>query len=354
MLLDMPAMTFTALALLLFLDERYVACAAACTVLVMMKETSVTTPMIFGAWLLFREKKTRQALYFLAPAIALGMWLVLLRHHTGHWLGNEGFAKDNVNDALSFEHIVVGFIARANFLFLVDGRWIGTIALLVGFRTFRNKAWAIAALVAIAQVTVVTVFGYAMLTRYVLPVLPILFAAMAAGASTYSKGWRWVSQAVMIGLLILGWFWNPPYPFAYEDNLAWTDFVELQKEAADYLEAYAPDKRIASAWPFTGAIELPYMGYVPRSLTTVELPGLQVADIASVDRSKYDYLVVYEKFWMFDDRAFNSAIGPLISKYRRYHPQSTSEEIRAAMGFDPIHRWERGGLWMEIYAMPKN
>ena len=30
-LLDMPAMTFTALALLLFLDERYAACAAACT-----------------------------------------------------------------------------------------------------------------------------------------------------------------------------------------------------------------------------------------------------------------------------------------------------------------------------------
>jgi len=45
-LLDMPAMTFTALALLLFLDERYAACAAASPALVLMKETSITTPMV--------------------------------------------------------------------------------------------------------------------------------------------------------------------------------------------------------------------------------------------------------------------------------------------------------------------
>lgn len=64
-LLDMPAMTFTSLALLLFLDERYLACAAACTALVLVKETAITTPMVLGAWLLFREKKIRQALFFL-------------------------------------------------------------------------------------------------------------------------------------------------------------------------------------------------------------------------------------------------------------------------------------------------
>jgi 4-amino-4-deoxy-L-arabinose transferase-like glycosyltransferase len=50
-LLDMPAMTLTVLALLLFLDQRWGWCAAACTLLVLTKETAVTTPAAFAGWL---------------------------------------------------------------------------------------------------------------------------------------------------------------------------------------------------------------------------------------------------------------------------------------------------------------
>ncbi len=353
-LLDMPAMTFTALALLLFLDDRYAACAAACTVLVLMKETSITTPMIFGAWLLFREKKIREALYFFAPAIALGAWLMLLHHKTGLWLGNEEFAHYNINESLSFLHILLGFGGRLHFLFIANGRFIGTIALFAGFRMLRGKAWTIAALVGVAQVVVVTVFGGAMLERYLIPVLPILYAAVAAAASVYPASWRWFSHTAMVSLLVLGWFWNPPYPFSYENNLAWTDFVALQKEAANYLEAYAPGKRIASAWPFTGAIQHPYLGYVERPLTSVELPGFHLDDIKNFDRNSYDLLVVYEKFWTFEGRAFdNDLMRPIIRQYKDYHPQATEAEIRDGTGLIPVHRWDRGGQWIEIYAKPR-
>jgi 4-amino-4-deoxy-L-arabinose transferase-like glycosyltransferase len=354
-LLDMPAMTFTALALLLFLDERYAACALACTALVLTKETSITTPMVFGAWLLFRERKVREALYFFAPAAALGAWLVLLHGKTGHWLGNEEFARDNVGGALSFLHILMGFVGRFHYLFIAEGRFIGTIALIAGFRLLRGKEWKIAALVAVAQVVIVTVFGYAMLERYLIPVLPILYAAMAAAAMVYSVRWRWISHTAMIVLLVAGWFWNPPYPFSYENNLAWTDFVALQKDAANYLEANAPDKRIASAWPFTGAIKHPYLGYVEKPLTAVEVPGLHLDEINGVDRNSYDFLVVYEKFWTFEGRAFdNRLLRPLIRQYKDYHPQATEAEIRAGVGLIPVKRWERGGQWIEIYAKPRN
>jgi hypothetical protein len=49
--LDMPAMTLTAIALWLFLEGRLFACVAACTALVLVKETGITTPLAFGAWL---------------------------------------------------------------------------------------------------------------------------------------------------------------------------------------------------------------------------------------------------------------------------------------------------------------
>ena len=113
--------------------------------------------MVFGAWLLFREKKVREALYFFAPAAALGAWLVLLHHTTGHWLGNEEFARDNVGGALSFLHILLGFGGRFHFLFIADGRFLGAIALIVGFRMLRGTEWKIAALVGISQVVVVTI-----------------------------------------------------------------------------------------------------------------------------------------------------------------------------------------------------
>ena len=53
--LDMPAMVFTVIALVAFLASsdtpslRY-----RCTVLVLMKETSIAVPAVFGAWLLLR------------------------------------------------------------------------------------------------------------------------------------------------------------------------------------------------------------------------------------------------------------------------------------------------------------
>jgi hypothetical protein len=356
-LLDMPAMTFTTLALLLFLDKRYLACAAACTALVLMKETAITTPMVFGAWLLLREKKIREALYFFAPAVALGAWLVLLHHKTGHWLGNEEFARYNVNEALSFKHMMLGLGSRLHFLFLEDGRYIGTLALFAGFRMLRGKDWTIAALVGIAQVVMVTGFGGAMLERYLIPVLPILYAAVAAAASVYPTSWRWFSHTALIALSVAGWFWNPPFPFAYENNLAWTDFVGLQKEAANYLEAYAPDKRILSSWPFTGAIQHPYLGYVERPLKSVDLPGwtFKLDEIKQFDPNSYDLLVVYEKFWTFEGRAFdNNLLRPIIKQYQDYHPQATESEINDGVGLIRVQRWERGGQWIEIFGKPKN
>src|SRR5260370_30266654 len=81
--LDMPAMTLTALALLLFLESRFAACAVVCTVLVLVKETSISTPFVLAAWLWLRDRKRREALYFFAPAVALGLWLVVLHRATG-------------------------------------------------------------------------------------------------------------------------------------------------------------------------------------------------------------------------------------------------------------------------------
>ena len=77
-------------------------------------------------------------------------------------------------------------------------------------------------------------------------------------------------------------------------------------------------------------------------------------DIVGFDRNAYDVLVVYEKFWTFEGRAFdNRLLRPIIRQYKDYHPQATEEEIRAGVGLVPVRRWERGGQWIEIYGKPR-
>jgi hypothetical protein len=353
-MLDMPVMTFTILGLLLFFEEHYLGCAVVCAALVLIKETAITTPAVFAAWLWFRQKQRRESFYFALPAVALGIWLLLLHHVTGHWLGNEDFARDNVTGALKFHHILVAVGMRAWFLFVGDGHWIGAVALCVGWRQLRGREWRVAGLVAAGQVAIVTILGGAELDRYLVPALPILYAAVATAACAYSVKWRWASHTAMAALLILGWRWNPPYPYPYDDNLTMVDFIRLQQEAAAYLEAYAPDKRIASVWPFTFAIEHPELGYVKHRLDSLEAPGLRIADLARLDPRQFDFLVVYKRFSPIQGTWLDvPPLRPILRRLHHYYDvrvQATDNEIRAGLGFVPLKRWTRRDQWIVIYA----
>jgi 4-amino-4-deoxy-L-arabinose transferase-like glycosyltransferase len=348
--LDMPAMTFTVLALLLFLDRRYAWCAAACTILILTKETAITTPAVFAAWLWFRERRRRQTLYFAAPAIALGVWLLILHRASGHWLGNDEFARYNLAGASDPVHLALAVAERVRFLFWTDGHFLGTIALVVGWRLLRGPEWIVAGLVAVAQVFLVTVLG-GPLVRYLLPALPVLYAAVAMAASVYPAKWRWTSHAAMILLLVAGWFWNPPYPFAYENNLSMMDFVRLQQDAASYLEANAPDKRIATAWPLTDELRNPDLGYVGRPLEVVDAGGFRLAHLTALNRQSFDLLVVYKRLWPAKGTILDMApLRDVLQHYYEYYPQATAEEIGAKIGFVPLMRWEHRSQWIEIYG----
>ena len=349
--LDMPAMTFTALALLLFLEDRFAWCAVVCTALVLVKETGISTPFVFAAWLWIREKRRRESLYFLAPAIALGAWLMVLHHATGHWLGNAEFAQYNVGDSLKPVHILGTLQRRFYFLFIADGLWIGAITLFVGSRVLRGREWSVAFLVGGAQILVVSIFGGASLDRYVLPVFPILFAAIAAAGSVYPRGWRWATQGAMTFALLLGLFWNPPYPFAFENNLAMADFVALQQDAASWIEAWAPDRRIASAWPFTDAVRRPEMGYVHRPMKVQKAQDFRLASLADLDIRNVDLLVVYSKNWGLDGGALDYEwVREYLRRNWGYYAQATPEQIRAGLGFRPVMKFTRRGQWIEIYV----
>lgn len=351
--LDMPAMVGSVAALWLFFEERHAWAALACTALVLAKETGIVLPVIFLVVLL-RRRQLRDASFYVAPFVVLAAWLLVLWRGTGHILGDPGFAQYNVAYALHPVRACLSLIRRIYYLFIADFRWIGTLALIAArrhWRLFWRSDWQIVWVFAIAHVLLVSLLGGAELERYLVPVLPILYIAIAAALSLLPKLWRNLSMAGLALGLIAASFINPPYPFPFENNLAMTDFVELQREAAHALEHSYAKETIYTAWPLTAALRRPEFGYVERPLTASETSDLHASTLSRLSPGAVRVLVLYSRTW---EPAWGVLQNPLVRRFLghfyQYEPQMNEQQCREVLGLTRVGRWSRRGQWVELYA----
>jgi hypothetical protein len=183
-----------------------------------------------------------------------------------------------------------------------------------------------------------------------MPAFPVLYAAIAAAGSTLPVSWRWATRCAMAAFLAIGLWWNPPYPFSFENNLAMMDFVSLQESAAQYLDEHAKNALIASAWPFTDELRRPEFGYVSHKLNVEQIDDFRLDSLLTLQSRRPDVLVVYCRVWGLDDH-FHP--WPWLSRYLErvwgVSRQATAEQIRDALGFTPVIRWAKRGQWIEIY-----
>ena len=353
--LDMPAMTLTVVALLLFFDQRYTWCALACTALVLVKETGAIAPALFAVWLAMHDRNWKQAVWFALPFLALAMWLLVLWRCTGNFLGDPGFAHYNVAYQLHPVRLIATLLRRLYFLFIADFRWIGTIVILFGLRNtryFHRWEWTVAALYGAGHVVLVTALGGAALERYLLPVFPLLYIAMATSWAAMNKKWRYASEAALAIGLFAGLYWNPPFPFPLENNLAMADFVELQKAAADYVDHSTPTATVASAWPYTAALRNSDLGYTNHAHRVVETNDFHAKNvIQACDEGRPDVLIVYSRTWEPHWGVLgNQLVQQFLHKYYDYEPQISTEQVEERLGMRPVLRWERRGQWIEVYT----
>ncbi len=349
--LDMPAMVLLALALVLFLEERIAAAALVSTLLVLVKETGIIAPALFGWWL-WREGRRREALWFVAPVVPLLAWLAALDRATGRLFGNAAFTQYNVWYPLHPVRLPLALLRRLYYLFIGTGHWIGTIAVILALRearTFRTRAWRIAGLLVAWHVLLVSALGGAVLERYLVPVLPILYTAFTAALWRYGMRWRTICTGALCAALIAGNFVNPPYPFPLENNLAFVDFVGLQAEAAGYLEAHTPDGKIATMFPMASALRRPEFGYVRHRLHVQEIYDFSARNVAPLAHEDVAALVLYSVAWDPLDLMENARWVAFIKQYYGYEPPVSEPEIGVLLGAHCVARWTRRGQWIEIY-----
>jgi hypothetical protein len=286
-------------------------------------------------------------------ALALAGWLLLLHSKTDYWLGNPGFANYNVEYALNPVRIVFSLLRRAYYLFFAEFRWIGTLVLFFTVRklpVFRNFPWHLTLTISAATLILVSVLGGAELERYLLPVLPIFYIAVSIGLTHLPK---WAGLAGTIGLILgqlANLFWNPPYPFPYEDNYAMVDFVRLQQAAAQYAETILPDRTIATAWPFSAALKSVDYGFVSRKLKVVETGDFHFSSIDALPYGSFDVLIVYTRTWLPQGGVISI---PLVRRFLHdfydWQPQITPAEC-ALKGLEQQVAWRRGGQQIAIYV----
>ncbi|HKE20946.1 MAG TPA: glycosyltransferase family 39 protein [Bryobacteraceae bacterium] len=353
--LDAPAMLLTALALLCFLQDRVRLSALACVALVLTKETGVVAPLVFG-YLLARERRWGEAGYFLAPLAALAAWIVSLYSVTGSWAGNAGFAHYNLSYPLEPSHIALAVGRRLYFLFVADFRWIGTIAVVTVWRHghLRSRAWQAAFLLLAAQAAVVTLFGGAVLERYLLPVMPVVFAAIAAALSLFRVRQRVAASLILLAASAAGNLINPPYPFPFENNLAFTDFLTLQSDAAEYLSHWYPRATVTTAWPLTMELRHPELGFVPRRFDVKAIPNFTPVALDAANWKNTSVVVVFARYW--DPPHSFMRLEPVRWLWGRFYGFAREAGPEEARGFVPFaleQRLQRRGLWLDIYVSPQ-
>jgi hypothetical protein len=350
--LDMPAMALTLLVLLLFIKQEYAWAALAAVCLVLVKETGIVVPFV-AFLVLLRRRDFLRAAWFIAPALALAGWLLVLHRATGYWLGDPGFAHYNVAYALHPVRMALSLARRIYYLFFAEFRWIGTLILLLTIkkcRALRTPAWAVTGAAAVLTLLLVSLLGGAELERYLLPVLPVFYIAVAVAMTSLTKKVVLPASAALIVGLIANLFWNPPYPFPYENNYAMVDFVRLQQLAASFAERNLANRTIATAWPYTSALEHPDYGFVTHKLSVVETNDFHPASIQAIPAARFDALITYTRTWMPADGVISfDLVRRFLRRFYQWEYAITPEEC-VSLGLHPVISWSARGQSITVYT----
>ena len=390
--LDLTVAFFTLGAITALLDERWILCAVTGSLAVLTKETAIV--LVPAAWIYLWIERRRAGHRFRAsawlatalPCLPLALWALYYHHHTGFWTGNAGYLQYNLYSTLNPIRFLLSLLRRLCELFFSGFNWLlvalaavgwwwrkkhpqisqspssqrdANYASAVGDDTWRRFV-QLTALLAAAYLLMLSAVGGAVLPRYMLPIYPPLMIV--------AVGWMWrLPRALARGAclvaaacLVFAWFNNPPYPFPYEDNLAFADFIHLHQRAAQYLEQNSggegtggakPALRILTAWPATNELETPELGYVTRPLRVVPVDGFSTGDLRGVVPGSFDVLYLYSRKWEPPNNWVERIpwLANLQLRYFDYAPQMPEQALAARFHLKLVARWERRGQWAAIY-----
>lgn len=207
-----------------------------------------------------------------------------------------------------------------------------------------RELWAII----VAYIVFHALVGGAVLARYLLPAIAIYFALLTPRiAAALRPRLRLAVIAAVAAFLIAGWFWNPPYPFPYEDNLAYATFVRLQQRAISALAARSPTRPVLTAWPASNELTDPDLGYLRRPIPVFPVSNFSVAALAGHRLAPGQYALLYSR--IYQPRTDWARLLPFWERWKRryfhYAPPLAPGQLLRRLHARPVWRAAAHGQW---------
>jgi hypothetical protein len=352
--------------------RNYAIAAALFSVAALCKETSVAIPFSLAIYEIGafhnaqRETKAfaKKILLLAAPALPLALWYAYHRHKTGFIFGNPEFLRYNATATLAplrilvaFGHRVVQVTAYMNLFVPVLCMFAAMVlpALPETSGELRPRVpFSVQArfyVIIVLNLLLFSVLGGALLTRYLLPLYPLMLLLCV---NTWRRRVRyWTALAVLAAVAFFaGLKLNPPYRFAPEDNLAYANVIRLHQQAIGQILRRYPHSTVLTAWPATDELSKPELGYVLKPVPVVKIDNFSIEEIQKAAHLTDPYTVAFPFSTKYDPPNLPFSLGPkseaLDTKFFDFHHDLTPIEIAHLLAGELIWQNERNGQWVAV------
>ncbi len=343
------------------------------TAAALCKETAIAIPLTlavmdlvagFRAEAPVRFRLWRESAWLAVCVVPLAGWYLWRYSKTGFFFGGADYFRYNAQDTLAPVRILAAFGYRLLHLTAHMNLFVPVLmtfaALMLNPRTDAEGCerpaissaalWRILALLLVNAV-LFSVLGGALLTRYLLPMYPLVL--LVAVSTFYRRVPFWQGLAVFsAAAFIVGLFINPPYRFAPEDNLEYARVIRMHLAGIAQLNKRYRGATVLSAWPVTDELTRPELGYVKTPYDVYRLDDFTEAQIdhAAAEPEKYSAALVFST--KYDPPVLPLSLGPkseaIDEQYFGLHHDLAPAAIAAKLGGNLVWERENAGMWIAL------
>jgi 4-amino-4-deoxy-L-arabinose transferase-like glycosyltransferase len=395
--LDLAAACFILWGLAFYLDQRTVGAIIFFALACLTKETAVLVSLALFLWelvappLVNRASSIFQTVALTRPPhrplarsfslllaiVPLCVWFVFHWARTGYVFGNPEYFRYNLASTLNPLRFLAALALRLWHLLGYMNMFLLTLATALAMflppqrdpagarriaggngepervrRAIAPDVQGVFYVLILVHLVALSILGGAVLARYLLPVYPLLVILCV---STLRRRVPW--WPVFVGVIgagfVIGALVNPPYRFAPEDNLAWSDYVRLHQSAGAYLARHRPDGRVLTAWPATDELSRPWLGYVPHPVPIVSIQDFSVPQILAAAEARAHFRSALVFSTKYEPRYLLRLPGweRLQQRFFGYHRDLLPELIAPMLGAHVVFEQHRGQQWIAVLQL---
>jgi hypothetical protein len=311
-----------------------------------------------------RRRLWGESTWMAASILPLCGWYAWHYAKTGFVFGNPEFLRYNAEATMAplrilaaFGHRILHLTAHMN-LFVPSLMTIAAMMLKPRLdHTGRERAGIGSAVLRriffllLVNAALFSVLGGALLTRYLLPMYPLVL--LVAVSTFYRRVPYWQGLAAFSAVaFVTGLFVNPPYRFAPEDNLAYARVIRMHVAGIAQLDKRFRGATVLSAWPVTDELTRPELGYVKEPYAVYRLEDFTSGQIdrAASEPEKYSAALVFST--KYDPPSVALSLGPkseaMDERYFGLHYDLPPEGIALRLHGTLMWQWEDHGLWIAL------